>query len=249
MPVCSDEHLNAHWILKDDELGLLKGKSDPGRLTLCILLKHYQLHGHFPKGLVQVSEAVADFLAEQIGASADVLDLASTSADRMIRRHPRPIRLALLSFFCGPREVEIVDSLVDLLIGVTHKISARSEQKVVNELVGEVIRVQGKTTLLFRMAEAAQRSPNDPLARIKQRGAKTRLSITPFARLPEPKNLNALKQELMHRWPSTSLLDVLKETDFQVGFTKAFASSASRQAMEQDEVTRRLLLAQMELAA
>ncbi|MGI9498784.1 MAG: Tn3 family transposase, partial [Geminicoccaceae bacterium] len=85
--------------------------------------------------------------------------------------------------------------------------------------------------------------PNDPLVRIRQRGAKTRLSITPFAPLPEPPNLDALKQELMRRWPSTSLLDVLKETDFQVGFTKAFASSASRQAMEQDKVTRRLLLA------
>ena len=49
MPVCSDEHLNAHWVLNDDELGLLKGKSDLGRLTLCILLKPYQFHGHFPK--------------------------------------------------------------------------------------------------------------------------------------------------------------------------------------------------------
>ena len=359
-----------------------------------------------------------------------------------IRRHPRTTRLALLSFFCAPREAEIIDSLVDLLIGVTHKISARAEQKVVTELVSEVIRVQGKTTLLFRVAEAAKRSPNDtvrnvifpvvgertldelvkeyhqngpayvkriyrrvrssyaqhyrrmlppilatltfrsnnavwrpvldgiavikarasskarffsiddvpvegvveqkwrdivieeaadgskrinrinyeicllhslrkalrtkeiwvcgakrfcnpdhdlpadfdarrasyyaaldqpldattfingvksrmeealtalnahlpndPLVRIKQRGSKTRLSITPMAPLPEPPNLDALKQELMRRWPSTSLLDVLKETDFQVGFTKAFASSASRQAMEQDEVTRRLLLA------
>ena len=35
-----------------------------------------------------------------------------------MRRHPRPIRLALLSFFCAPREAEIIDSLVDLLIGV-----------------------------------------------------------------------------------------------------------------------------------
>lgn len=607
MPVCSDEHLNAHWVLNDDELDLLKGKSGSGRLTLCILLKHYQLHGHFPKRLEQIPEAVIDFLAEQIGASVDALDLTSMGADRMIRRHrrevraflgirrldqagrsafrtwvrksllpeapdqpaqgaligdwfvknrferpsagrlarlfgaaerafernlfqavvgrlspdhcgqldrlletatstshfsflrsdpgavslknvlkaidrlsllhslalpedllsglhprlvecmrsragsenvwemrrhPRTIRLALLSFFCAPREAEIIDSLVDLLIGVTHKISARAEQKVVTELVREVMRVQGKTTLLFRIAEAAQRAPNgtvrkvifpivgeqtlgdlvkeyhnngpayvkriyrrvrssyaqhyrrmlppilatltfrsnnagwrpvldgiavikartsskaqffsiddvpikgvvqqkwrdivieetadgskrinrinyeicllhslrkalrtkeiwvcgakrfcnpdhdlpadfdvsranyyaalnqpldvttfingvkdcmeaalsalnthlpnDPLVRIKRRGSKTRLSITPFTPLPEPPNLDALKQELTRRWPSTSLLDVLKETDFQVDFTKAFASSASRQALKPQEVTRRLLLA------
>jgi len=95
MPVCSDEYLNAHWVLKKDERGLLKGKGDSGRLTLCILLKHYQLHGHFPKRLAPVSEAVIDFLAEQLGAPADALDLASMSADRMMRRHRREVRAFL----------------------------------------------------------------------------------------------------------------------------------------------------------
>lgn len=596
MPVCSDAHLYAHWFLNDDELGLLKGKGGSGRLILCILLKHYQLHGYFPKRLTQIPEAVIDFLAEQIGSPVDVLDLTSLgevraflgirrldqvgrsafrtwvrksllpeapgapaqdaligdwfvknrferpSAGRLarlfgaaerafecdlfqtvvgrlspdhcarlehlletatsishfsflrsdpgavslknvlkaidrlsllrnlalpedllnglhprlvermrsragsedvweMRRHPGTIRLAFLCFFCAPRQAEVIDSLVDLLIGVTHKISARAEQKVVTELVREVMQVQGKTTMLFRIAEAAQRAPNgtvrkvifpivgertlddlvkeyhnngpayvkriyrrvrssyaqhyrrmlppilatltfrsnnavwrpvldgiaaikirtsskarffsiddvpikgvveqkwrdivieeaadgskrinrinyeicllhslrkalrtkeiwvcgakrfcnpdhdlpadfdvrrasyyaalnqpvdvttfindikdhmeaalsafnthlpnDPLVRIKQRG-KIRLSITPFAPLPEPPNLDALKEELARRWPSTSLLDVLKETDFQAGFAKAFASSASRQALEPKEVTRRLLLA------
>ncbi len=44
------------------------------------------------------------------------------------------------------------------------------------------------------------------------------------------------------RWPATSLLDALKETDFRAGFTKAFATAASREATPPDEVLRRLLL-------
>ena len=66
--------------------------------------------------------------------------------------------------------------------------------------------------------------------------------MTPLTAQPDPPNLEALKRELGHRWPATSLLDVLKETDFRVGFTKAFSSAASREAVDPDEVLRRLLL-------
>jgi hypothetical protein len=75
---------------------------------------------------------------------------------------------------------------------------------------------------------------------IKQRGAKTTICVTPQ---PDPPNLEALKRELNHRWPPTSLLDVLKETDFRAGFTKAFSTAASREVTHPDEVVRRLLLA------
>jgi hypothetical protein len=59
---------------------------------------------------------------------------------------------------------------------------------------------------------------------------------------PEPLNLEALKSELGRRWPMTGLLDILKETDLRVGFTEAFSTAAAREAIDRDEVRRRLLL-------
>ena len=40
----------------------------------------------------------------------------------------------------------------------------------------------------------------------------------------------------------TGLLDLLKEADLRVGFTDAFATAATREAIDRDEVRRRLLL-------
>jgi len=359
-----------------------------------------------------------------------------------LRRHPAKICYPLLVFYCVPREGEITDRLVELLIQVIHKISARAERKIVSELINSITKVQGKTTLLFRIAEAVledpdsavrdvvypvvneqtieqlvkefrssgpgyvnkihtkirasyaqhyrrmlprilealefrsnnaswrsildaidvikahqdrreryfavedvpvedivrkkwrdiviEQSPNGterinrinyeicvlqalreklrckevwvvgakhfcnpdddmpddfevnrqryyealdlPLdaevfiaqmkaqmaeslshfnknlprnsdVTIKQRGTKTTICVSPLEAQPDPPNLDALKRELNHRWPSTSLLDVLKETDFRAGFTKAFSTAASREVTSADEVVRRLLLA------
>ena len=77
-----------------------------------------------------------------------------------LRRHPELVRLPLLSFYCLPRESEIIDNLVDLLISVIHKIYVRSERKVVSELVRDITKVNGKTNILFKIAEAANSQPD-----------------------------------------------------------------------------------------
>lgn len=59
----------------------------------------------------------------------------------------------------------------------------------------------------------------------------------------DPAMLDALKGELARRWPMTSLLDVLKEVDLRIGFTKSFPTAAARQTLSSGEVSRRLLLA------
>lgn len=59
-----------------------------------------------------------------------------------------------------PREAELTDELGDLLINITHKISARAETKVIKELVAEFRKVEGKTALLFKMAIAANADPD-----------------------------------------------------------------------------------------
>lgn len=62
------------------------------------------------------------------------------------------------------REVEklaIIDDLVELLIRIVHGISSRAERKVVRELVQDIRKVRDKTTLLFRLAEAALEHPDE----------------------------------------------------------------------------------------
>ena len=77
-----------------------------------------------------------------------------------LRRHPEHIRLPLLAFFCVPREAEVVDGLVELLIQVTHRITVKAERRVIEELVAEAQQVRGKAGILFRVAEAAVGQPD-----------------------------------------------------------------------------------------
>jgi hypothetical protein len=77
-----------------------------------------------------------------------------------LRRHPTRIRLPLLAAWVLPREAEIVDGLVELLIAITHRITVRAERKVVAELIEEARTVRGKTGILFKVASAVTEAPD-----------------------------------------------------------------------------------------
>jgi len=68
------------------------------------------------------------------------------------------------------------------------------------------------------------------------------IKVSPLNPLPEPQNLARLKAEISRLWPMTSLLDMLKEADLRVDFTRAFTSVAAREALDPDTLRRRLLL-------
>jgi hypothetical protein len=52
---------------------------------------------------------------------------------------------------------ELITPLAQLLISTVHRINARSEEKVITELVKDFKRVTGKETLLRKIAEAGSR--------------------------------------------------------------------------------------------
>ena len=68
------------------------------------------------------------------------------------------------------------------------------------------------------------------------------IAVSPLEPLPEPANLARLKAEVARLWPMTNLLDFLKETDLQVGFTDVFQSTAARETLDPETLQRRLLL-------
>jgi hypothetical protein len=47
-----------------------------------------------------------------------------------VRRHPDRVRYPLLAAFCWQRRQEIIDTLVELLMSLTHRIGVRAEHKV-----------------------------------------------------------------------------------------------------------------------
>ena len=130
-------------------------KTDPGRVSLRSVLRELEkLHEIETLGL-------PDNLCAEIQPKVlrQYRLRAAAEPPREVRRHPEPIRYTLLAAFCWQRRQEIIDGLVDLLIQIVHRIAVRAEKKVVEELVGDLQKVHGKTTLLFKMAEAALAQP------------------------------------------------------------------------------------------
>jgi len=68
------------------------------------------------------------------------------------------------------------------------------------------------------------------------------IKVSPLDPLPEPQNLARVKGEIGRLWPMTSLLDMLKEADLRVDFTRAFTSGGQREILDPDTLRRRLLL-------
>jgi hypothetical protein len=79
---------------------------------------------------------------------------AAVESPSHLREHPPRVKLTLLAALCLCRRREITDTLVELLCSTVHRINARAEVRVTNELIREFKRVTGKENLLFRVAEA-----------------------------------------------------------------------------------------------
>jgi TnpA family transposase len=85
---------------------------------------------------------------------------AAVESPSHLRTHPEALRMTLVAALLREREREITDTLVDLVISTVHRVGARAEKKVTNELVNAFKRVNGKENILFRVAEASLAAPD-----------------------------------------------------------------------------------------
>lgn len=125
-------------------------RSDPGNVSLNTML-------------VEIAKLEA---VRAVGVNADVFadvapkivagwrGRAAVESPSHLREHRLPVKLTLLSALLFCRQREITDTLVELLCSTVHRINARAEVRVTNELIKEFKRVTGKENLLFRVAEA-----------------------------------------------------------------------------------------------
>ena len=77
-----------------------------------------------------------------------------------------PIRLVLAAAWILRRRQNVIDGLADLLIAVVHKMAAKAQRKVEKEFLADLRRVNGKTNLLFRLAEAALANPDGVVSEV-----------------------------------------------------------------------------------
>jgi uncharacterized protein DUF4158 len=132
-------------------------KSDPGPLGLDTLLAEI--------GKLSMVRALG--LTEAVFGDASDRIVAAWRA-RAARMYPsdfadcpEPVRYALLATLCWTRQAELVDGLVELLIGLIHRINARAERRVEKELIGELANVPGKRGIFTKMVDAALERPDD----------------------------------------------------------------------------------------
>lgn len=138
-------------------------KTDPGSVSLESML-------------TEISKLLA---VRAVGVPADVFTdvapkvlagwraQAAVESPSHLRAHPNPAKtLTLLAALLHAREREITDTLVELLISTVHRINARAEKKVTEELINAFRKVTGKENILFSIAEASLSAPDDPVRQV-----------------------------------------------------------------------------------
>lgn len=84
--------------------------------------------------------------------------------------------------------------------------------------------------------------PKNQKVKITKKKNKAWIKLSPLKPQLEPYNIQLLKQEILETWPSTSLLDVLKEVDLRVDLTSSLKSVASKEIIDQGDLQYKKLL-------
>ena len=101
-----------------------------------------------------------------------------------------------------------------------------------------------KTEMKHALDKLDKNIPTNSKVKITTKGNSDKhwICLSPSEPKPEPVNLYKLKEEIYKRWPRTSLLDILKETDLRTGFTDEFKTIASREILNRDIIQKRLII-------
>jgi TnpA family transposase len=146
----------------EEECSFQRLRGDPGRISLDSLLGEVEKLEMIRK-LALPQDILKPFHPELIQRYRR---RAATESAWDLGRHPDRIRLSLLTFYCVRREAEIVDSLVELLLQITHKMAKKAKKRVEKEFLAEAIQVRGKKGILYRIAEAAHEHPDGVVSKV-----------------------------------------------------------------------------------
>lgn len=145
-------------------LGLIR--SEPGAVSLESMLT--EIWGEIDKllaiGQIDLPDGLFDDVAPRV--LAGWRGQAMVESPSHLRVHRQAKTVTLLAALLHARHREVTDALVDLLIATVHRIGARAERKVTEELVNAFKRVTGKENILFSIADAALAHPDDAVREV-----------------------------------------------------------------------------------
>ena len=260
------EEIVEHWTLLPTELALLTKKTATNRLGIALLLKYFQYEGRFPTSKAEVPNSAIRFVAQLLKVFPDRFDNYDWQG-RTIKAHR-----ALIRVFLGVTEATVKDAqaltawletqvlaydlkLESLYLAACNRLRHLKIELPTPERLERLVRSairrfenhfcqqtaqQLSTSVRSKLDELQGLPNNDPVKILTKNNGWIRLS--PFAALPDPPNLNRLKAEVEQRWSMTRLLDMLKETDLRVNFTRHFKSVSSREALDSKVLQKRLLI-------
>ena len=126
-------------------------RAAPGRPSLDVVKREVQKLG-FIDDLGLPNEPFASMPRKVLDNYRQRTSTEPASALQQRRAESRNARVAM---YCWVRRREVLDDMVELLIRIVHRISARAKKRVEREIITDHLKVRGKTTLLFNIAEAA----------------------------------------------------------------------------------------------
>jgi len=162
--VCEDSRCIIDHCLEDktESINFSFLKSDPGRVSLDSVLKEIEKLELI--NILKIPSKQLDSLNPKIMNDIKSRVLSETAWE--IKRHPPAIRYTLMSVFFYTRRSEIIDSLIELLIQIIHRLSVKAEKKVFKVLMQDFRKVYGKNTLLGRIAEASLNNPDSSVKEV-----------------------------------------------------------------------------------
>ena len=143
------------YLLKPEEIPLNQLKEEAGAVSVKSLKAELAKLKRFEKVRLpaELFSHLSDRVVERYRLRVETEDLTE------LRRHPTPIRYTLLAAFCWWRSQEVVDNVVELLIGLVHRMESRSKKRVSEEIVAKSHGHDDHHKILYEIAVASLEEP------------------------------------------------------------------------------------------
>ena len=102
--------------------------------------------------------------------------------------------------------------------------------------------LQLKSLLTKNLTALNTNIPHNKLVIIKNSKVGNNIKVTPSDPQVEPDNIIKLQQEITNKWSSIHLIDILKESDLRINFTKELKTIGKGSSIKSSDLQKRLLL-------
>jgi len=101
---------------------------------------------------------------------------------------------------------------------------------------------QLKKLLRCRLESLNSSIVDNKLVKIKASSTDKNITVTPSEAQKEPENIDVLQKEIIDKWSSINLIDILKECDLLINFTEQMETIARSSNINKNDLRKRLLL-------